>query len=106
MKVNLYGSADNTTELLNRVKASLEELGLNDFIQVEVTQDETLKTELNINKEPALIIEEEAIDFKDTIFEWMIPENEELKSMFISIIGGWDSWSSCAPGWCGSWCSC
>jgi hypothetical protein len=34
-----------------------------------VTQDEALKNELNITKEPALIVEEEAIDFKDTIFE-------------------------------------
>jgi hypothetical protein len=48
---------------------SLEELGLVDFIKVEVTQDEALKNELNITKEPALIVEEEAIDFKDTIFE-------------------------------------
>jgi len=28
-----------------------------------------LKEELNIKEEPALIIEEESIDFKDTIFE-------------------------------------
>jgi hypothetical protein len=33
-----------------------------------------------------LIVEEEAIDFKDTIFEGIIPDEEELKSMFISII--------------------
>jgi hypothetical protein len=26
--------------------------------------------------------------------------------MFISIIGWWETGSSCAPGWCGSWCSC
>jgi hypothetical protein len=35
-----------------------------------------------------LIIEEESIDFKDTIFEGIIPEDDELKSMFISIVGG------------------
>jgi len=29
----------------------------------------TLKNELNITKEPALIVEEESIDFRDTIFE-------------------------------------
>jgi hypothetical protein len=34
-----------------------------------VTEDIELKKELNITKEPALIVEEEAIDFKDTIFE-------------------------------------
>jgi hypothetical protein len=38
-------------------------------MEVEVTLDENLKNELSISKEPALIIEEEAIDFKDTIFE-------------------------------------
>jgi hypothetical protein len=38
-------------------------------MDVEVTEDESLKNELSITKTPALIIEEEAIDFKDTIFE-------------------------------------
>jgi hypothetical protein len=50
---------------------------------------------------------EESIDFKDTIFEWIVPEDEELRSMFVSIIGGgWGEWGWCAPEWCGSWCSC
>lgn len=88
MKVKIFGKEENSNELLNKVNTSLDELGLSDFIQVEVTEDEALKTELNITKEPALIIEEEAIGFKDTIFEGIIPDNEELKSMFISIIGG------------------
>jgi hypothetical protein len=69
MKIKIFGSEENTNELVNKVQVSLEELGLVDFIQVEVTTDEALKTELNITKEPALIVEEEAIDFKDTIFE-------------------------------------
>jgi len=93
-------------ELLNKVKYSLEELWLSDFIQVETTLDEELKKELNITKEPALIIEEESIDFKDTIFEGIIPSDDELKSMFISIIWGSESEGGCAPGWCGSGCSC
>jgi hypothetical protein len=46
-----------------------------------------LKTKLNITKEPALIIEEESIDFQDMIFEGIIPSDDELKSMFVSIIG-------------------
>ena len=99
MKIKLYWTEENTKELLNKVNTSLDELWLSDFIKVEVTQDEELKKELNITKEPALIVEEEAIDFKDTIFEWIIPEDEELKSMFISIIGGWETdW--CAPSAC------
>ncbi|MGB2110670.1 MAG: hypothetical protein ACPHY8_01795 [Patescibacteria group bacterium] len=87
MKIKLFGTQENTQELENRVKTCLDELGLVDFIKLEITQDESIKTELNITKEPALIIEEEAIDFKDTIFEGITPENEEIKSMFISIIG-------------------
>ena len=109
MKIKLFGTLDNTQELENRVKSCLDELGLVDFIQLEVTQDENIKTELNITKEPALIIEEEAIDFKDTIFEGIIPENEEIKSMFISIIG-WGSGGSCGSkdesGSCGTGCAC
>ena len=106
MKIKLYWTEENTSTLLDKVNKSLEELWLSDFINVEVTYDEDIKNELGITKEPALIVEEESIDFKDTIFEWIIPSDEEIKSMFISIIGWWDSESSCAPGWCGSWCSC
>ncbi|MDD2907943.1 MAG: hypothetical protein PHH98_04850 [Candidatus Gracilibacteria bacterium] len=106
MKVKIYGSAENTKELNNKVINSLEELGLSDFISIEVTDDENLKNELNIKSEPALIVEEESIDFRDTIFEGIIPSDEEIKSMFISIIGGGESGSSCAPGGCGSGCSC
>jgi hypothetical protein len=38
-------------------------------ITTEISFDENLKTALNITKEPAFIIEEESIDFKDMIFE-------------------------------------
>lgn len=69
MKIKIYGTQENTRDLLNTVKSSLDELGLVDFIELEQTTDEALKAELNITKEPALIIEEESIDFKDTIFE-------------------------------------
>ncbi|MCP4523902.1 MAG: hypothetical protein GY828_06835 [Candidatus Gracilibacteria bacterium] len=108
MKVKIFGSPENTTELENKVRACLDELGLVDFIKVEITSDEELKTELDIQKEPALIIEEESIDFKDTIFEGIIPEEDEIKSMFISIIGG--SGGSCGSkeddGSCGTGCAC
>lgn len=106
MKVKIFWQSGQIEELLNKVNNSLDELGLSDFMEVEVTNDENLKNELNIQKEPALIIEEEAIDFKDTIFEWIIPSDEEIKSMFISIIWWWDG-GSCNSGSCGScsgWC--
>jgi hypothetical protein len=107
MKIKIYWTEKNTKDLLNKVNISLDELGLSSFIQVETTHETSLKEELNITKEPALIVEEEAIDFKDTIFEWIIPDDEELKAMFISIIWGWDTWEWCAPSacWtCSSWC--
>jgi len=107
MKIIIYWSDENTKELNNKVLSSLEELWLSEFITIELSNDENLKNELNITKEPALIVEEESIDFRDTIFEWIIPNDEEIKSMFISIIGGSEWWSSCWTwGSCGSGCSC
>jgi hypothetical protein len=107
MKVKIYWTEENTKELLNKVNSCLDELGLVDFIQVETTEDEKLKKELSITKEPALIVEEESIDFKDTIFEWIVPENEELKGMFISIIWGWSTgWCWTDEDWCPTGCSC
>ena len=101
MKIKIYGSNEKTTELMSKVQASLDELGLKDFIKLEQTDDDSLKTEFDIKEEPALIIEEESIDFRDMIFEWIVPNDEELKSMFVSIIG-WESggWS-CGPSGCG-----
>ncbi len=69
MKVIIYGNKESTQELEKKVLLSLEELGLSDFIALEITDDAELKETLNIAQEPALIVEEESIDFKDTIFE-------------------------------------
>ena len=104
MKVYIWWESTDAQKLNDAVALTLEELGLTDFVKVELTTDEELKKELNISETSALIIEEESIDFKDMIFEWIIPESDELKSMFISIIG-W-AWGGCAPEWCGSGCSC
>jgi hypothetical protein len=101
MKIIIYGEEINRKKLENIVQASLEDLWLSDFIKLELTNDENLKKEMNISKEPALIIEEESIEFKDMIFEWQTPPEEEIKSMLVSIIG-WDSWDSCAPSSCSS----
>ena len=108
MKIKIYWTEENSKDLISIVKSSLDELGLVDFIKLEQTTDENLKKELNIKKEPALIIEEESIDFKDIIFEGILPSEDEIKSMLVSIIWWWDaSWcetSSCW--WCPSESSC
>jgi hypothetical protein len=101
MKIKIYWNGWQAEDLLEKVNLATQELWLNDFITSEITSDESLKSELNISKEPALIIEEESISFKDMIFEWMIPEIDELKSMFISIVWGWESSSEWE--WCGTW---
>lgn len=103
MKVIIYWSNSDATNLTNIVKESLEDLGLSEFISLENNSDESLKTELWINSDSAFIIEEESIEFKDVIFEGIVPEKEEIVSMFMSIIGwGEESGSSCGSGWCGS----
>ncbi len=104
MEIKIYGSNSDTNALLERVNFAIDELGLNDFINAKITNDEALKNELNISKEPALIIEEESIEFKDMIFEGIVPEIEELKSMFVSIVWGgeWSSGGWCSSGSCGS----
>ena len=109
MKVILYGSKENVTPLQQVVQTSLDELGLTEFLPVEISDNKDLQKELDIKQEPALIIEEESIDFKDIIFEWITPPAEEIKSMFISVIG-WNEGGSCgskeADGSCGSGCAC
>lgn len=108
MKIKIYWNNDETNTLLEKVNFAVDELWLQDFITAEITIDEALKDELNISKEPALIIEEESIDFKDMIFEGIVPEIDELKSMFVSIVWGWESsegWCSSGSCWsCSSWC--
>jgi hypothetical protein len=110
MKVIIYWSNDDSTKLFDLAKESLEDLGLSEFITIDTSSDENVKTALWITAEPAFIIEEESIEFKDVIFEGIVPEKEEITSMFMSIIGGWEEqWGgdSCGSGgcWsCGSHC--
>lgn len=109
MKVYIWGSWEQATTLTDKIRLVLEELWLTDFVEIQNSIDESLKDELKITQESALIIEEESINFKDMIFEWIVPESEELKSMFISIIGwwsGWWCWSKDENGSCGTGCSC
>ncbi len=104
MNVKILWDNKKSEKLLNKIKICLSELWLTDFIKVNKINDNKLKKDLAIKKEPALIIEEESIDFQDVIFEWIIPEDDELKSMFISIIW-WESSAWCSPDACASWCS-
>jgi len=104
MKIIILWKEENTKELLTKVKLAIDDLWLTDFIELTSSNDSSIKDELNIKKEPALIIEEEAIDFKDTIFEWITPEDSELKSMLISIIWWNESWWCDPNSWCNLWC--
>ncbi len=110
MKVILYWDAESVAPLQKAVASSLDELGLAEFLPVEVSNSDELKTKLDISEVPALIINEESIDFEDVIFQWMVPSEEEIKSMFISVIwwneGGWSCGSKEADGSCGTWCAC
>lgn len=110
MKVYIWGNWDQSTTLTDKIRLVLEELWLSDFVSVENTHDADMKDELNITEQSALIIEEESINFKDMIFEGIVPDPEELKSMFISIIGGgsagWACGSKDENGSCGTGCAC
>jgi hypothetical protein len=105
MKIIIYWKWNKATELHNKIALSLDELWLSEFIELEKTSDKKIKEKLNISKEPALIVEEESIDFTDTIFEWIIPNDEEIKSMIISIIWG-KSGNVCDTDMCWNWCFC
>lgn len=110
MKIIIHWSEESRKDLVNTLKLSLDELWLVDFIKIEETNDEKIKEEMKISAEPALIIEEESIDFKDMIFEWQTPPEDEIKAMLVSIIGWESGWWSCGSldeNWsCGTWCSC
>ena len=101
MKIIIYWNWEKTDNLINKVKKILDNIWLSDLINVENSTDEKLKLELSIEKEPALIIEEESIEFKDVIFEGINPPESEIEAMITSIIWtGWDM--SCAPTSCGT----
>jgi hypothetical protein len=104
MLIRLVGSGESLDRLRSLVSESLEELGLVDAVRVETTDDDAYKAELGIQKFPALCIEEESIDFKDTIFEGFVPDKSELSSMFLAIVGGGDMEESSGCGSHGGGC--
>lgn len=103
MKIVLVGEGELLKNLENLVATSLSELWLDTLVQVESTNDPAYKMELGIELNPALCIEESTIDFKDMIFEGVVPEKAELISMFTSILGSQEEGGGCgSPGGCGS----
>ena len=91
MHIKLVGSGEQLEQLHQMVISSLTELGFIDVVIVETTDDVAYKMELGITQNPALCIEEETIEFKDMIFEGVVPEKSELTSMFVSILGSTES---------------
>jgi hypothetical protein len=99
MLIKLVGTGQDLTKLQDLVNASLAEMGLTELVTLETTDDSSYKLELGITQNPALCIEESSIDFKDMIFEGIVPEKAELDSMFISILGTNEtSGGSCSTG--------
>lgn len=105
MLIKLVGSGSEINSLHSLVQQALSELALDDAVRVETTDDSAYKMELWITENPALCIEEESIDFRDMIFQGEVPAYDEIKSMFVSILGDEDDHGcgdSCGTGWCGS----
>jgi hypothetical protein len=105
MIIKLVGSGPELTDLESLVNKALIELALDDAVTVSTTDDAAYKLELGITENPALAIEEESIDFRDMIFQGEVPAYDEIKSMFISILGDEEdhgSGGSCGTGGCGT----
>lgn len=106
MIIQLVGSGKELDTLKELVDRSLSELSLSDETKVRTTDDPAYKMELGITENPALCIEEESIDFRDMIFQWEVPPYEEIKSMFVSILGDDEDHGggcgSCSTGGCGT----
>ncbi len=104
MIIQLVGEGTSLTDLEVLVNKALGELALSDAVTVKISNDPAYKMELGITESPALCIEEESIEFKDMIFQGEVPEYEEIKSMFLSILGDDDhdnEGGSCGTGGCG-----
>lgn len=87
MIIQLVGEDTSVKTLETLVNQALSELALTDAVTVKLSNDPVYKMELGITESPALCIEEESIDFRDMIFQGEVPAYDEIKSMFISILG-------------------
>lgn len=103
MKIIIFWDNKESENLYNTVSFSLQELWLEDFIELEKSIDNSYKEKVNFEKEPALIVEEKNIDFIDVIFEWITPNEEEIKWMLISIIW-WNSTCETSSCWIDCFC--
>lgn len=103
MIIKLVGRWESLEALKNLVNQALTELALADAVKLQETDDPAYKMELGITENPALCIEEESIDFRDMIFQGEVPAYDEIKSMFISILGDDDAHSEGGCGSCSTW---
>jgi len=87
MQIVIAGTVPLRTDLFTRTSEVLAELGLSDIVKIREQDDEAYKMELGITESPALCIEEESIDFRDVIFQGIIPEKMEIRSLLVSIVG-------------------
>lgn len=87
MLIKLVGSGSQLAALSSATHTALSKLNITDFVSIEETDDTHYKQELGISANPALCIEESSIDFRDMIFEGVIPDQDEMVSMFASIFG-------------------
>ena len=97
MKITLVGSGEELLALQEKVNASLLKLQASSLVEVVSHNDPAYKMELGITQNPALCIEEDSIEFRDLIFEGVIPEMDEIEGMFVSLLGS-EVASSCSTG--------
>lgn len=86
MQIVIVGTAPMSQELFSRTSEILADIGLADVVKIRETDDAAYKMELGITENPALCIEEESIEFRDVIFQGIIPEKAEIKSLLVSIV--------------------
>lgn len=98
MQIKIIGSGEICDALYSLVSEVLVDLGFSEIIALERSDDEAYKIELGITQNPALCIEEASIDFKDMIFEGVVPEKQEIVSLLASIIGTEKTVDSCGTG--------
>lgn len=103
MEIKIIGSWEETKKLEKLTQEVIKELELEDFLKINILDLEPETKEiLNITKSPAFVICEIEIDFEDLIFEWFIPEKEDLKNMILGLVWFW--WNS-SCWWNCAWCS-
>lgn len=100
MNIVLHGSGESLSQLKSLVQASLSELKYDSLVTLSVREDSQYALDLGITQSPALCVEETSIDFRDMIFEGIIPERSELDAMFRSILGTDEASSSGGCGTC------